>query len=128
MMYKAKKERETSGSLRTTDEISEIMLSKAPGLKLVQEFTYPNGSVYRGQMKVDEECREGYGVQVWTDGAKYEGYWIDNKAQGRGTFWHAEGDLYDGEFKEDKANGYGIYTHVNGSRYEGDWKEDMQDG
>lgn len=44
---------------------------------------------------------------------------MSNKAEGKGTFWHAEGDVYDGDFKDDKANGYGVYTHVNGSRYEG---------
>lgn len=26
--------------------------------------------------------RHGYGVQVWLDGAKYQGYWKDNKACG----------------------------------------------
>ena len=44
---------------------------------------------------------------------------MNNKAEGKGIFWHAEGDVYDGEFIDDKANGYGVYTHVNGSRYEG---------
>ena len=26
--------------------------------------------------------RHGYGVQYWTDGAHYEGYWSFNKAEG----------------------------------------------
>ena len=30
------------------------------------------------------EIREGMGVQVWSDGSKYEGFWRDNKANGRG--------------------------------------------
>jgi len=33
----------------------------------------------------DDDCnmvRHGYGVQVWLDGAKYQGYWKDNKASG----------------------------------------------
>ena len=65
--------------------------------------------------------RHGYGVQYWTDGAHYEGYWSFNKAEGQGTFWHAEGDIYRGEFKNDMANGYGEYTHINGSRYKGEF-------
>lgn len=32
---------------------------------------------------------------------------------------HADGDIYEGEWLEDKANGKGTYTHVNGARYEG---------
>ena len=58
-----------------------------PNLIFINEFIYPNGSVYRGQMEKTpiekrdsrtnpiEECRHGYGIQIWPDGAKYEGYW-----------------------------------------------------
>ena len=67
-------------------------LSKEPNLKFISEYVYPNGSIYRGQMK--GENRHGYGIQLWPDGAKYEGHWNDNKAEGKGTFWHAEGDVY----------------------------------
>ena len=72
--------------------------------------------------------RHGPGVQVWPDNAKYEGEWRENKANGRGKFWHADGDIYEGEWEDDKANGYGIYIHVNGAQYEGYWKNDLQDG
>jgi hypothetical protein len=48
--------------------------------------------------KDGKELRMGYGIQKWNDGAVYEGQWLDNKASGRGTFWHAEGDIYIGEF------------------------------
>ena len=56
--------------------------------------------------------RDGYGVQVWKDGAKYEGYiiviiiwsiylcligeWKNNKAEGKGKFYHVDGDIFDG--------------------------------
>jgi hypothetical protein len=33
---------------------------------------------------------------VWPDGAKYEGYWKDDVANGRGMFYHIDGDIYDG--------------------------------
>jgi hypothetical protein len=32
-------------------------------------------------------------------------------ANGKGKFWHADGDIYDGEWIDDKANGYGTYLH-----------------
>jgi len=51
--------------------------------------------------------------------------WNNNKAEGKGTFWHAEGDIYIGDFMSDQANGFGVYTHVNGSRYEGQWVNDV---
>ena len=34
--------------------------SNESGLKFVQEYIYPNGSVYKGQMRGDD--RHGYGV------------------------------------------------------------------
>ena len=40
--------------------------------------------------------RHGPGVQIWPDGAKYEGEWRQNKANGTGKFWHADGDVYEG--------------------------------
>jgi len=91
---------------------------------------FPNGSMYKGQMLIDKnngtEERCGYGIQKWVDGAVYEGNWLQNKAEGKGTFWHAEGDIYIGDFKADQACGFGVYTHVNGSRYEGEWVNDVQ--
>lgn len=108
-------------------------LDKDPNLIFVDNYVFPNGSVYKGQMMVDQndngnEMRHGYGIQKWVDNAIYEGQWKNNKACGRGTFWHAEGDVYVGEFKDDQANGFGVYTHVNGSKYTGQWVNDVQDG
>ena len=41
--------------------------------------------------------RDGYGLQIWPDGAKYIGFWVQNKAHGQGKFDHVDGDVYDGE-------------------------------
>ena len=46
---------------------------------------------------------------MWPNGAKYEGYWENHKANGRGKFYHVDGDIYDGEWLDDMANGYGVY-------------------
>jgi hypothetical protein len=55
------------------------------------------------------------GVQVWPDGARYEGEWRENRAHGQGKFTHVDGDVYDGYWANDKANGAGVYKHVNGA-------------
>ena len=49
--------------------------------------------------------KHGQGIQIWQDGAKYEGYWKFNKANGQGKFLHTNGDIFDGEWQDDKANG-----------------------
>eukprot|EP00971_Amphidinium_carterae_P219931 4365917-Amphidinium_carterae.1 len=66
--------------------------------------------------------RSGYGVQVWPDGARYEGGWADDVAHGRGRFLHADGDVYDGEWMTDQAHGKGTYFHKDGSKYTGQWR------
>ena len=72
--------------------------------------------------------RDGKCIQRWPDGARYEGEWLQNKAHGKGKFFHVDGDVFDGQWLDDKANGHGLYIHVNGARYEGEWKDDLQHG
>ena len=55
--------------------------------------------------------RDGYGIQEWPNGSKYEGEWNENKSAGKGKLIHSDGDTYEGEWKNDKANGFGIYIH-----------------
>ena len=49
---------------------------------------------YIGEM--DKNIREGFGLQIWNDGAAYIGYWKDHKAHGLGKFKHSDGDIYQG--------------------------------
>jgi len=83
------------------ENLDNELLSKEEGLVYMDELIYSNGAVYRGQVKPvsgtpeTEDLmgvRHGYGVQVWVDGAKYRGYWKDNRANGKGCFWHSDGD------------------------------------
>lgn len=48
---------------------------------------------------------------MWSDNSCYEGYWRNDKANGRGKLVHADGDVYEGDWKDDKAHGRGIYIH-----------------
>lgn len=97
-------------------------------LKMVEEQISPTSkAVYRGYINNDG-IKNGWGVQVWPDGGKYEGEWHNNKANGKGKFWHADGDVYEGNWKDEKANGYGLYEHADGAKYLGEWFEDKQHG
>jgi len=101
---------------------------KLEGLSLVDELQSPeDGAVYHGYV-TKAQIKMGWGTQVWPDGGKYEGEWQNNRANGKGQFWHADGDVYEGNWKDDKANGYGLYQHADGARYLGEWKDDMQHG
>ena len=72
------------------------LLLKEEGLEFREEVVYPDGAVYKGQLKVGSDTRHGFGIQVWPDGAKYEGNWRNNVASERGKFYHVDGDVYDG--------------------------------
>jgi hypothetical protein len=51
-------------------------------------YELDNGAIYKGQWS-REGLRYGRGVQIWTDGSKYEGYWRSDMANGRGRLIHA---------------------------------------
>ena len=85
---------------------------------------YENQAEYWGETKKSSKIRHGRGIQVWIDGSKYEGYWLNDKANKKGKLIHSDGDIYEGEWKDDKAEGFGKYIHIDGSKYEGEWKSD----
>jgi len=37
---------------------------------------------------------------------------------------HADGDVYEGDWVNDKAQGRGTYEHMDGAKYVGEWRED----
>ena len=57
-----------------------------------------SGAHFEGQWLKFTEIRQGEGVQVFPDGSMYEGYWVNNKANGKGRLIHANGDVYEGQF------------------------------
>lgn len=90
----------------------------------IDSITLETGVIYTGEWL--NRMKDGYGEQLWPDGAKYEGEWKLNKSSGKGKLTHADGDVYEGEWEDNKANGKGIYKHKNGSIFEGYWKNDKQ--
>ena len=69
-----------------------------------------------------KDQKEGFGINIWLDDAKYIGYFKNNKAEGYGKFIGGN-DIYLGEFKEDAESGFGIFTNEE-LTYEGYWEND----
>ena len=86
-----------------------------------------NDAIYIGEWQ-KENKRHGKGLQKWSDGSAYEGYWKFDKANGKGRLIHTNGDVYEGDWKDDRAHGHGIYIHTDGAKYEGSWEYDKQHG
>jgi hypothetical protein len=98
----------------------------APGREKRPMIQLDNGARYFGEWNKETNRREGYGIQIWDDGSKYifassriryEGYWNNDKANGKGRLIHADGDVYVGDWVDDKAHGKGCYTHYDGAKY-----------
>ena len=88
----------------------------APG---VREYTFADGSIYRGAMR--GTSLHGKGEYV-SKSFKYEGEFSDGLKQGAGTYVWENGDRYQGNFSEDRPDGRGRYQFTNGDAYEGDVK------
>lgn len=89
---------------------------------------YEDGSIYYGEWQKGTNLRHGRGIQIWEDGTRYQGYFMNNKANMKGKLLHSDGDIYEGGWYNGKAEGFGIYKHVDGSVYKGKWKQDKQHG
>ena len=66
---------------------------KNMNLILKPPYEFPNKrQIYYGEWKDNE--RYGRGVQQWLDGSRYEGYFIDGKANIKGKLFHSNGDTW----------------------------------
>eukprot|EP01083_Nonionella_stella_P005412 15629_1 len=102
--------------------------------------------LYKGEMSKGK--KHGYGEQTSQNCMKYEGFWVNGKMHGAGSFewpnsYHVKS--YDGSFKDNKMCGYGkmVYREeykceetgvmmrqcgCKKMKYVGNWKDNMTDG
>lgn len=108
--------------------------------------TYSRENVYLGELD-EEDKRQGYGKITHFNGDCYEGFWEDDKPQGRGIYiwkdWgryegdfdkgvisglgkrtYSSGNVYVGEFSNGKKHGRGEMRFKNGDKYEGEWDDE----
>ncbi|QJR09397.1 hypothetical protein DSM104443_00441 [Usitatibacter rugosus] len=85
----------------------------------VREFTFADGSVYRGAMR--GSSLHGKGEYV-SKAFQYQGEFKDNQKHGTGVYVWENGDRYQGEFADDRPSGKGKWTFASGDTYEGDVK------
>ena len=74
-----------------------------------------NHSIYFGEWDFSKNVKHGRGVQYFEEGAKYIGYFTQNRANIKGKLIHSDGDIYEGEWLNDKPNGKGKYIHNDGT-------------
>ncbi len=69
----------------------------------------------------------GYGKYCGVDYV-YEGQFVNNKKEGKGSLVYSDSSKYNGQFKNDLKNGFGIYKENNGWRTEGNYINDSLNG
>ena len=87
---------------------------------------YTNGCKYEGTWV--DDLREGKGTFLMTNGQKYKGSWHRDTIHGSGkllTFEDDKPQLYIGMFANGKKDGKGRLIHQNGKSVEGVWKKDV---
>lgn len=82
---------------------------------------------YQGETNADDDP-EGRGVMIYTDGAIYEGHFVDGHWEGKGRLIHSTGDIYEGDWQDNKAHGKGKFTTLDGTVYNGGWEADKKQG
>ena len=90
-------------------------------------LTYNDGSLYKGYVNMKYQ-RDSYGRLYCADNSVYEGFFKDNRMEGRGVLYSIDGYVYDGEFINGLFHGFGKLVSLNGVVYRGSWKNDMQNG
>ncbi len=78
---------------------------------------------------IDGNCEDGYGVYLYSNGERYEGYWNDGKQNGFGAYTMTSGDTYVGQFLNNAYNGKGTYSWAqDGCKYIGHWQNGNRQG
>ena len=75
---------------------------------------------YEGEWSDDEP--NGHGVQIWCDGLRYVGDFVNGCYEGKGVMDKPDGTHYEGDFYDCEFHGHGTCTYPSGIRYEGDFE------
>jgi hypothetical protein len=94
-------------------------------------FKWPDGESFEGVITANG--REGFGIQVFPNGDKYEGYFKNGLYHGHGTFYYlAEGEnkggIFSGQYIKGKMNGPGTFILPGVGKYVGNFKDDSREG
>ena len=88
---------------------------------------------YTGEWQKGFDIREGRGVLTRANGEHYDGYFKDDKFDGKGKFVFAANDKYDrkqyiGQFKNGHFHGYGTMVLNNSDSYKAIWDRNIVQG
>jgi len=86
---------------------------------------YENGMVYSGNWKNSQ--KNGFGKETFKN-FEYEGEFLNNEHDGKGTLIFPDGARYVGNFSKNEMQGKGCFTRPDGSYLDGDWVDSKPEG
>ena len=90
-------------------------------------FNPENGYLFKGILK--DFQKEGFGVELSSEGNNYKGEFKEDKKNGKGEIIFKNKDIYKGEFSNDIINGIGQYIWNNNNKeYNGNFVNGKMDG
>ena len=67
---------------------------------------------------------DGYGIYLYSNGDKYEGYWTGGCQNGKGKYTFTDGTSYEGEWKMHKMHGTGTFSCLDKySNFTGEFRD-----
>lgn len=90
------------------------------------EYNSPDGWSYQGEWVHD--VIEGKGSLQYANGDSYTGIFVNGEKSGEGTYYFSDGSVYEGTWEHDMWNGVGTFTSIHGFSYKGDFKEGLKHG
>lgn len=96
---------------------------------MVGIYSWPNGSVYEGEVK--NGLRHGNGTyKCVIHPSIYIGEWVNGARHGRGILYFDENyeTYYDGDWKDGIKHGHGVLKYASGNIYEGQWYQNLRHG
>lgn len=77
------------------------------------------------------DCIDDYGVKVWQNGERYEGWFKNGMRDGYGYMKYEDGNKYIGDWSENLRYGHGVliyFDHSSKIKYVGEWKANTIQG
>jgi len=109
------------------EQVSYEILEKKEQIPIKVRIVYVNDDVYEGEVD-SQGLKEGWGIYLYSNNEKYEGFWQNNKIHGYGKYLFRAGENYEGDWYEGRKEGVGILKFNQGDRYEGEFYKDEFDG
>jgi hypothetical protein len=88
-----------------------------------------DGTILEGEFLVGTNVAEGRFMQVGLNGKRiFEGYMVDNKANGKGRLIEDSGVIYVGDWNDNKKEGFGTLIGTDKYTYKGQFFNDLAHG